>query len=496
MQMYLYYAWHSFVGVIRKLFRTWVAIFLVACIAIGVIFGIIGGILGSALEDDVPVTEEEILPEEDLPGFLPEGPDDKTALAVGELAVGAVVLIVLGLNVFTGEKSGSHIFTMADVNLLFPSPRKPQSVLLFKLGTRLFTYLLLTLYLLFQVPNLLNLGVPVPIIIALFPTWFFLLVFGQLLAVLIYTLTATRPAARKIVRPALYAILGIAAAGFILYTRLNGLGLWEAARLFFNSAVSRFIPVWGWIKAIPFLIYEKNWLWLGLDAAGLILTTALLVRFIWGLDADFYEDALGYAEELDRAAREAAENGKGFARLKKKEHKAETREARLAGEGAAVFFHKSLAIRFRAGLLGFFTKTGGLYLLLAAAGGAGGRFLLQTRSILPVALPLLLAVFIRSFGNPILADVTKSFFLLIPDKTGAKVFWSHLGGTAGTLLDLLPAFLLGWALTGSGVFDAMGWLIFLVTVDFYVASFGVFTDCIVPESVPKQVKAMLQVLLI
>ncbi len=492
MRMYLYYAWHSFLGVLRKLFRTWVAILIGVCL----LFGVVVGLAAGALSDAVPETaaeaaEEPIEAEAELPHLSPED-----SLAVTELAAGAVCLFVLGLNVFTGEKSGSHIFTMADVNLLFPAPRKPQSVLLFKLGTRLFTYLLVTLYLGFQIPNLVNMGLPLPLVLSLFPAWFFLLVFGQLVAVLIYTLTATHEKTRRFVRPAVYAVLGVTAAAFLLYTRSTGQDWWTAARGFFNAPASRFIPVWGWIKALPLLIMEQKWLWVALDGAGLIAVTVLLVRFIWSLDADFYEDALGYAEELDRATREAQESGKGFARLRKKERKTRERDLAIGGAGASVFFRKALFNRFRLAFLRVFTKTGVTNLAVAVVFSAFGAFAVQSHSVYFLALPLLVAVFIRSFGNPIVEDSSKPFFLLIPEKTAKKVFWSHLGGTVNTLLDLVPAVIAGWAILRCDLLQALLWLAVLVTVDFYAASFGVFTDFILPDAIPQQVKAGIQVMLI
>ena len=316
------------------------------------------------------------------------------------------------------------------------------------------------------------------------------------MAVLIYTLTAAREGARKYVRPAVYAVVGAVAAAFILYTRSSGQDLFSAAASFFNAPASRFIPVWGWIKAIPFLATEGKWLWLAADVTALTLTTVLLVRFIWSMDADFYEDALGYAEQLDRASREAAENGRGIARLRKKERKTKDRELHLSGEGAAVYCSKTLLNRFRLAAFHVFTKTGSTYLLIAAAMGLFGRFAVKSNSVYFLAIPLLVTVFIRSFGNPIVEDSNKPFFLLIPEKTAKKVFWSHLGGTVNTLLDLVPAMLLGAVLLGCDPLGALLWFIVLVTVDFYAASFGVFTDFILPDSIPKQIKAGIQVMLI
>ena len=47
MRLFGYYAWHSFVNQLRKLFKTWVLIFLVICMAVGALIGV-----GAAMLDD------------------------------------------------------------------------------------------------------------------------------------------------------------------------------------------------------------------------------------------------------------------------------------------------------------------------------------------------------------------------------------------------------------------------------------------------------------
>ena len=56
MRLFGYYAWHSFINQLRKLFKTWVLIFLVVCMAIGVLIGV-----GAAMLDDAASGEEEIV---------------------------------------------------------------------------------------------------------------------------------------------------------------------------------------------------------------------------------------------------------------------------------------------------------------------------------------------------------------------------------------------------------------------------------------------------
>ena len=68
MRLFGYYAWHSFINQLRKLFKTWVLIFLVACMAIGALIGVGAAMLDDAAGEDEEIVESEITPEE--PGAM------------------------------------------------------------------------------------------------------------------------------------------------------------------------------------------------------------------------------------------------------------------------------------------------------------------------------------------------------------------------------------------------------------------------------------------
>lgn len=250
MRLTLYYIVHTVKNQIRKLCRTWVAVFLLVCLAIGVMFGLGSAALSSLFEEETPDNGyEETLPEEDEELPPEEELDPETAAALVELITGGVVLIVLVTSVLGAQKSASSIFLMADVNLLFPAPLRPQSVLLFRLIMQAGTSLAGTLYLLFQLPNLiLNLGLSPGAAAAMLVAWLLLLVYSKLISVLCYTLTAGHTRLQQGVRYGTYALLALVAGAYYLYSQqLNGDHL-QAAMAFFNAPVTRFIPIWGSIE--------------------------------------------------------------------------------------------------------------------------------------------------------------------------------------------------------------------------------------------------------
>ena len=164
MRLFGYYAWHSFVNQLRKLFKTWVLIFLVICMAVGALIGVGAAMLDDASGEDEEIVESEIIEEE--PGAMEKLGIEPEEFV--ELIVGGIILVVFVFQAISADKNGSKIFLPADVNLLFSSPMKPQSVLLFRLMTQLGTSILASVYLLFQLPNLvLNLGLSIWVALAM-----------------------------------------------------------------------------------------------------------------------------------------------------------------------------------------------------------------------------------------------------------------------------------------------------------------------------------------
>ena len=500
MKLFFYYAFCSVKNQLRKLFKTWVAIFFAVCLLFGVVIG-----LGAAfIEDLAGFTDEEIPPEEEvLPDeeFYPEeemtGEDIAQMMQMIELIAGGVILLVFVFNSLSADKNGCAVFLQADVNLLFASPMKPQSVLLFRLMTQIGTSLVLSIYLLFQVPNLVfNLGVPLLGAISVIFTWGFVLILSKLLQVLLYTLSSTHPHTKKYIRPAVFALIGIVGVAFLLYWKSSGTDPLTAVVQFFNAPITRWIPVWGWLKGFCMFAIEGNILYLLISLLLLIATTVALVWGIWTMRVDFYEDAMAKSEETAELQR-AAESGNAIAIKKEKDRSEKLRRDGLNhGWGASVYFFKTMYNRFRFAPLGIFTKTTVTYLIAGVGTAFILRFMLGVESFIPVALVLAVFAFFRSLGNPLSQDTGMDSFIMIPESPWAKMFYSLLGGSVSCLLDLLPAMLVATVLMQSNPMETVAWILFIVTLDFYSTSVATFIDLSIPTSTAKQIKSVIQVMFI
>ncbi|MBO6054227.1 MAG: putative ABC exporter domain-containing protein, partial [Oscillospiraceae bacterium] len=504
MRLFAYYALHSFKNQLRKLFKSWVLIFIVACMVIGGGIGYGAARLSELSEEQEPVTQEEIGPEitdTELPweDMEEEGMPEETRRGLIELIAGAVILAIFCIEIFGADKNGSRIFLPADVNLLFPSPMKPQSVLMFRLATQMGVALFASVYMLFQLPNLvLNAGMTLRGGLAMILAWGLTLLTGKLIQVLLYTVCSTKPSLKPYIRRGLYALLIALAAAFFALWKGSGLSPLEAAFRLFNQPWTRWIPFWGWIKGT--CIYGETGSPLFFVCLALVLLgSGVMIWGIWRIKADFYEDAMAKSEET-AALLEKAQNDKSsglVVRRRKKDRSDSLRRDGLnRGQGANVFFYKSLYNRFRFAHFGFLTKTLEFYLLIAAFVALLLRYVFDVRSILPVGIALTAAVFFRALGNPLEQDTQMDYFLLIPESTRSKLFWSLMGGTANCLLDVLPAMILGAVLVGKDFLLALALVPFIVSMDFYATTVGAFIGVSVPVNAGKMIKQFVQIMFI
>lgn len=501
MRMFFYYAFHSVKNQLKKLFKTWVLIFLLACMLFGGIIGLGIGIFADNTipDDDYSYSEEyeEDELEEDV--AFPEEIKDP-AKEFTELAVGLGSVVILFLCCLGADKSGNAIFLPADVNLLFSAPLKPQSVLMFRLMTQIGTILLSSLYISFNIPNLvMNLGLSVWAAIGFIMALLIIMSFGKLLQVLLYLIASTNAFIKKHLRTGLFAVLLLIACGFYLYSKTanpNDFGDYILAALrFFNHPATRFIPIIGCLKMFCVHIVAGNALGVIINLLGIILTGALVLFAISNVKADFYEEALAKSQETAEL-QQIAQQQTGFAKRKKDRSVKLKRDALERGEGAGIFFWKAMYNRFRFAHFKVFTKTSETYLLIAIVIAVICKSALDVNGFIATMLIIGGCVFFRTLGNPLEEDTSKDFFRLIPEKTINKLFWSVLAGSVNCLLDIIPAILVSAVVFSVNPLSLIPWALLIISVDFYGTTVGAFINISVPVNAGSMIKQLVQILFI
>lgn len=495
MKLILYYMTRTVKNQIKKLCRTWVAVFLLVCFGIGILFGVGAAGLASLFEEETPDSEYvEVLPDDAVEDAFTFTDEQKSGVV--EFAVGGIVLFVLAFSIAMADKSGGSIFLMADVNLLFPAPMKPQSVLLFRLIMQAGASIVATICFLFQIPNLmLNLGLGGGTVLAMLGAWFFLMIFSKLISVLLYTLTSTKPALKRYLRPCLWGALLLIGVGYYLHAQRSS-DYFTAALGYFNAPATRYIPLWGWLKGLVLYSMEGNLTGALLSVLGLILLAVLLTVIIWRIRADFYEDAMARSEETAEKQAQMQAARPNLQKRKKDRTKTLRRDGLSRGAGATVYFHKAMYNRFRFAHLHVFTKTSETYLAVSIGLCLLLLFVVKSSFFPVVALVLAGFTFFRSLGNPITQDISQETFFLVPDTAHRKVFFSFAAGVLNSALDLLPALLVAAVVLRANPLTALVWFFVIVSLGAYSDSIGMFIDLSLSTGLSQTVKSIVQIMFI
>lgn len=506
MRLWGYYALHTFINTIKKIFKSKVMIVILCSFLIG---GVIGGSVGfiSSLVEDQARTESSVSKDDKTndPAQMEEDFMTVHADAIRESIPAATMILLLVVvlwGIYGGSKKGSDFFLMADANILFAAPLKAQTVLMFRLSFQILALLFFTFYLIFQVPSMkLILGLDNFAIIAIFLAWGMLLFMSKLMSVFTYTLTATYEHVKKYVVPFVFAVglLVVAATGAVYIS--TGSDYMATLRLTYGADWSNYIPVFGWYKAMVMNAINGHVLAsLGYMALNLVFLIAL-VWGIWHIKADFYEDALAGAQKRDDMTKAALEGRninkdkkQSAKRAQKLEHKVR-KSYELKGWGASVFLHKSILNRRRFSKFGFVTNTLLLYLAIGGLGAAFMAYKTDLREISVIGLIMALTLFFRNFGNPIEIESSHNWLFLVPEDPYKKVLYAILAGSVDCVLDLLPGIVVATVILRGNPLMALLWLATLVSMDFMFSCFGLLLQAILPSSAMDVVKSMLQMML-
>ena len=506
MRLWGYYALHTFINTIKKIFKSKVMIVILCSFLIG---GVVGGSVGfiSSLVEDQAQTESSVSKDDKTndPAQMEEDFMTVHADAIRESIPAATMILLLVVvlwGIYGGSKKGSDFFLMADANILFAAPLKAQTVLMFRLSFQMLALLFFTFYLIFQLPSMkLILGLDNFAIIAIFLAWGMLLFMSKLMSVFTYTLTATYEHLKKYVVPFVFAVglLVVAATGAVYIS--TGNDYMATLRLTYGADWSNYIPVFGWYKAMVMnAINGHVFASLGYMALNLVFLIAL-VWGIWHIKADFYEDALAGAQKRDDMTKAALEGRninkdkkQSAKRTQKLEHKVR-KSYELKGWGASVFLHKSILNRRRFSKFGFVTNTLLLYLAIGGLGAAFMAYKTDLREISVIGLIMALTLFFRNFGNPIEIESSHNWLFLVPEDPYKKVLYAILAGSVDCVLDLLPGIVVATVILRGNPLIALLWLATLVSMDFMFSCFGLLLQAILPSSAMDVVKSMLQMML-
>ncbi|MDF2538891.1 MAG: hypothetical protein K0S76_1912 [Herbinix sp.] len=326
----------------------------------------------------------------------------------------------LFLFINSGLSTGSTLFSMADVGLLFVAPISSKKILIYGLISTMGKALLAAIFILYQVGNLkVQFGYGLKEILALFIIYAMIVLFSQLISIAIYIYSNGNPFRKKLVKTILYlSVLALILSVYLIKIK-EQTGLFDAVLRMIDSKWFGYVPVAGW--ATMFFQGVANGILINVFiSAGLFLVVGILVIALLTIGtADYYEDVLISTEVTFQMLR-AAKEGRNVPRRTNKKIKIRDEDMDLLkGSGAMTIAYKHILEMKRTSR--FIFIDGYTLFITAGVGIAGYNFKNTMAAYGILAVAIYLQFFLTLLGR-LKSELIKPYIFLIPEKSIYKVF--------------------------------------------------------------------------
>ncbi|WP_425635924.1 putative ABC exporter domain-containing protein [Algoriphagus yeomjeoni] len=415
--------------------------------------------------DDDASTQE--MPELDLNGI----PEVNFALQniIGGVTILALVILIYQL--FRATKNNVSFFKMADVNLLFTAPVKPENILIYYMARSILPSLggaiIFVGYASSQAIDTFEMTVANFTFLVLAAGLFFFIV--SPIKFLVYTLNSKYDVMEYIRTGVI--VLAVLLSSMIVIPGLMAEKFWMGMFAWVTSPWFDFFPIVGWSRGIASYLVHGN----AIISIGFILLYGIsyfvILKLVIRFSGYYYEDVL----EATKSNEEKLEKVKGKKEVGESSYSLNTKK-KLAlpdfGSGAKAFYWRNYVHSSRQDFHPLF----GLYSLIMVGIG----IVLACLSLFEwfshyvfygYLLILLFIYFFAGIGRANVGDLKKPFFILIP-ATWTSKFWNMIK------LDILQITLFCLALIIPSVLIAgLNWFIIplflFATLELYLVGFGI-----------------------
>ena len=375
---------------------------------------------------------------------LPSQSGGKKDIAILQSGYLAWLLMLGTITAMSSLESGSSLFQLSDVNLLFVSPISPKINLAYGLMQQTGKTFAGFVFLLFYSGMLIeNFGlVAMDIMVLILGTVLFLVIV-QILAQCLYCIANKSTVWRTVIKGGILFV-PLVFALYVLYQVRQDIN-WQTIYTAAASPVLDTFPVIGWVRGAVFAFIAKDMqgamIYSVLTAAALLLVVFLFIK----IDADYYEDVLGSAERTFEMRRAIKEKRSIQVRRKTKIGKTGIN----AGWGASAFFFKHLCVarRHRQFLLRYST----VILLLVNLGITGiialksyndGQAVNSTATLLSSCGFSIYLLFFQNAAGEWAKELQKPYLYLVPEKPFQKLLWASLSTVVEIALNGFMVFIL------------------------------------------------------
>lgn len=346
---------------------------------------------------------------------------EPTAFARERTSLYAIITLfycfVFFMTAKSGFVNGASMFSMADVNLIFTSPKKESRVLSYGLLSQLGKSIFLGVFILYQYTWLsqsygVNAGEMIVIALGYAVTVFL----AQMLAMLIYSFTSGSDKRNTVLKVIFYAVVAAFAAYAVFcvsaYSKEEYFGIDALSAI--NLKVLYFFPVAGFVSLAVNGVLSSQLSAILIGAACCIVFTALYYTTVSFFNPDYYEDVLK-AAEVSFSAITASKEGKAAENAPRNVRVGKTGITK--GEGSSVIFQKHKIENRRSKFL----PIDFLSLLLAGAAIITAYF--SEDLTMPLMFTAYSMIFTRAMGRWA-RELMMPYVYLIPEPAFKKLFYT------------------------------------------------------------------------
>jgi len=364
----------------------------------------------------------------------------------------ALFLLTVIPSIKQGLSKGSTIFGMEDVNLLFVAPINPRAILLFGVVRLMKSAALSSIFILFNSSTLRTFfGVRFGGMMIIFASFILVTAVSQVLSLVIYSLTNSRPRRQKIVKYIAVIAFAPVVAGLLWQIWVADFDFVAGLLQFVNSHISSYTPIVGWAAAgsLAFIAgeYAAGAFFFGLLAAA----GAILVAVIYIGNPDYYEDVLVATETAFQKARDVAEGNIDAATMSDKQIK--VKGTGVGGFGASALFFRHMRESFRVnkfGLWGPSTLAILAFAVIYAFITSRVNYDVSGNMLTTLIMLMIAQIFLIGTGRGV-KDTYSHYIYMIPERPFSKLIWSNLEVLLKVLVQNALAFTAAGLIMGIGV---------------------------------------------
>jgi len=408
--------------------------------------------------------------------------------------LGIFTLLISGLifsTLFSSLKKLSYTFSMGDVNLLFPSPLKPQSILFWSMLKKIPASLFATMLpVLFLTPTLFGLGLGAQGIFFIYASFLSLALILSPLAFLVFLLSVRYQKERWVRSVLVCSVLWL--VGSWLWQVRGSSGVQDLLTGYQAVGVGQF-PIVGWILRLAYAAFNgasSDTYW---GLLGIALTLGLVNVAVYRLAKDYYEDLLGHAEKMDEVKKRVKSGRSQFPDIFTRSRRKNKVAIKGTYLGSKAFLFKQI-VNYRS--TGFNEYLGILAPLALVAGLVVG-FVISSKGMMAPLSGLysingiiMYILILASSANPISAELALPYIYVLPGTFNKKVLALN---ALPVLRFSIIVFLLNLSYSLMAKGGGMVWLtailisLIVITVYFELGNSVIIGNVLLPSSLDRKI---------